>query len=99
GRGAPASVRRPDSGRHVSQPRRPRRLFGTDVQAHTRAGLAAELPLRIAELPGSHERRHWHDPGRVSEELGETRAAGYRHPYRGDRRVVARHAPLTLREP
>ena len=43
GRQAAGAVRAADSRRHVPQPRRPRRLLGADVQAHPRAGLAADL--------------------------------------------------------
>ena len=42
------AVRAADSRRHVPQSRRPRRLLGADVQAHPRAGLAADLQLRRA---------------------------------------------------
>ena len=45
GRQAAATMRRADSRRYLSQPRRARELLGPDVQAHTRARMAAKLHI------------------------------------------------------
>ena len=61
GREAAADVRRAGTWRHVSQPSGTRRLFGADLQAHPRAGVAVELHVRREGVPGGHEWRERHD--------------------------------------
>ena len=74
GRETAGAVRAADSGRHVPQPRRARRLFGADVQAHPRARLVPFLHVRSPRVPVRDERRQRHDPRRVPEEPVEGRA-------------------------
>jgi hypothetical protein len=78
GRETAADVRRAGTWRHVSQPSGTRRLFGADLQAHPRAGVAVELHVWREGVPGGHEWRERHDTRRVSEELGQGHAAGAR---------------------
>ncbi len=95
GREGPRDVRAAGSGRHVPQPRRARRLFGADVQAHPRARVVPVLPLRLTRVPVRDERRDRHDPRRISEEPVEGRAAGARDSRRRRHRAVAGRPALT----
>ena len=79
-------------GRHVPQPRRPRGLFGTDVQAHPRAGVAFVVHVRRPRVPVRNERRHGNDSRRVPEEPVEDRAARARDRNRRVDRAVVRIA-------
>ena len=63
-------------------------LFGPDLQAHPRAGVAVELHVRREGVSGGHERRQRHDTRRVSEELDQDHAAGARDSDRVDHRDV-----------
>ena len=65
-----------DSRRHLPQSADPSDVLGSDLQAHPRAGLAADLQFRRESVPGRRQRRDRTDGGRLSEELLEDRAAG-----------------------
>ena len=75
GREGAGDVRAADAGRHLSQPRRAHVVLAADVQAHPGARVAHDATRSARELPVRAERRDRRDPGRVSEEPVEDRAA------------------------
>jgi predicted RNA-binding Zn-ribbon protein involved in translation (DUF1610 family) len=58
GRQGPLDVLAAGAGRHAAQSAGRRRLLGADLQAHSRADLAARLQLRQADVSGDHQ---WSD--------------------------------------
>ena len=63
------------SRRHVPQPARSTRRSRADVQAHPRAGLAADVHLRRRSVPGGRQRLHGDDGRAVPEEPVEDRCS------------------------
>src|SRR3954453_2931823 len=76
GCGDPAVVRAAGAGRHVSQPAGVLHVFRPDVQAHSRAGVAALVRVSREAVPGGGQRCDGPDCGRAAVQLDQDRAAG-----------------------